>query len=51
VKGASREEQPSSVPGTARQGGDIRARWAWVEPSVWTDRMLEALERGVKGGK
>ena len=22
-----------------------------MEPSVWTDRMLEALERGVKGGK
>ncbi len=51
MKGASREERPSSVPGTARQGGDIRARWAWVEPSVWTERMLEALERGVRGGK
>ena len=26
-------------------------RWHWVEPSVWTDRMLAALEHGVKGGK
>ena len=51
MKGASREEQPLSVPGTARQGGDIRARWAWVEPSVWTERMLEALEQGVRGGQ
>lgn len=31
------------------QVGEIRARWAWVEPSVWTDRMLTALENGVKG--
>jgi RNA-directed DNA polymerase len=31
--------------------GDIRARWAWVEPSVWTDRMLSALEQGVQGGR
>ncbi|WP_168210944.1 hypothetical protein [Persicimonas caeni] len=21
-----------------------------MEPAIWTDRMLEALERGVKGG-
>lgn len=27
-----------------------RARWAWAEASVWTDRMLAALEYGVKGG-
>ena len=34
-----------------KQAGEIRARWAWVEPSVWTERMLTALEEGVKGGK
>lgn len=28
-----------------------RARYSWVEASVWTDRMLAALENGVKGGK
>ena len=33
------------------QVGEVHARWAWVEPSVWTDRMLTALETGVKGGK
>lgn len=32
------------------QAGEIRARWAWVEAAVWTDRMLMALEDGVKGG-
>jgi hypothetical protein len=26
-------------------------RWLWAEASVWTDRMLTALEEGVKGGK
>src|SRR5262245_19834967 len=25
-------------------------RWAWVEASVWTERMLAALDTGVKGG-
>lgn len=27
-----------------------RERWGWAEASVWTDRMLAALENGVKGG-
>ena len=45
------EPSPASVPCGARQAGDIRVRWAWVEPSVWTDRMLAALEHGVKGGR
>ena len=44
------EEKPVEVPQEAMQAGEIRARWAWVEPSVWTDRMLAALENGVKGG-
>ena len=26
-------------------------RWPWVETCVWTERMLAALENGVKGGK
>lgn len=25
--------------------------WEWVEASIWTERMLAALENGVKGGK
>lgn len=39
------------MPEKAKQAGEIRARWSWVEPSVWTDRMLTALEKGVKGGQ
>ena len=35
----------------SKQAGDICARWAWVDRGVWTERMLVALERGVKGGK
>jgi len=31
--------------------GEIQARWAWVEAEVWTERMLTALEPGVKGSK
>lgn len=46
------EKTDGSVPTSgAKQVGDRRARWAWVEPCVWTDRMLTALETGVKGGK
>jgi len=26
-------------------------QWGWVELSIWTERMLAALETGVKGGK
>ena len=43
------EVQPAPVP-QAKQAGEVRARWAWTEASVWTERMLTALERGVKGG-
>ena len=46
----SKEARPSLVPATATQGGDIPSRWLWVGPSVWTERMLTALETGVKGG-
>lgn len=31
--------------------GEALNRWEWVERSVWTDRMLQALEHGVKGGR
>ena len=47
----SREGRPASVPEKAKQAGDIYERWRWVEPSVWTERMLTALENGVKGGR
>jgi RNA-directed DNA polymerase len=49
----SSEEQPVRVPSAseAKQTGEAQAgKWAWVERSVWTDRMLDALMQGVKGG-
>jgi len=45
------EKQPEIVSATTKHAGDIQARWDWVEPAVWTERMLTALEEGVKGGK
>jgi len=48
------QDKPATVP-CAKQAGEIleagqrRSRWSWVETSVWTDRMLAALENGVKG--
>lgn len=43
--------QPATVSQETKQAGEVRARWAWTEPSVWTERMLTALEQGVKGGR
>jgi RNA-directed DNA polymerase len=46
------KQLPDAVPGNrAKPAGEIRARWAWVEAEVWTERMLTALEQGVLGGK
>jgi RNA-directed DNA polymerase len=45
------ETRSSQVAAMPTQDEEIRARWGWVEPSVWTERMLAALENGVKGGK
>jgi RNA-directed DNA polymerase len=51
VKDRQTEDRPATVPLEAKLAGDIRSRWPWVEPNVWTERMLTALENGVKGGK
>ena len=45
------EDPPTGVPEGATQVGSVRQKWGWTEPSVWTDRMLAALENGVRGGK
>ena len=56
VKDGSMQQQPMAVPKGAKQIGEDpaarerRSRWQWCEASVWTDRMLTALENGVKGG-
>lgn len=51
------QDKPTAVPDLfgATQAGKVplkvqrRERWLWAETSVWTDRMLAALEYGVKG--
>ncbi len=43
------EKQPTTVP-QAKQVGDAGGLRTWAEPTVWTDRMLTALEQGVQGG-
>lgn len=46
-----KEDEPVSVSDGTKQAGEIWDRWSWVEPDVWTERMLTALEERVKGGK
>ncbi len=46
------KQLPDAVPRKgASPAGELRARGAWVEAEVWTERMLTALEQGVLGGK
>ena len=46
------ENKSAAVPQVgAKQVEEIYGRWPWVERSVWSARMLQALENGVKGGK
>ena len=47
----TKETKPSLVGGSSKQGGEVRERFSWAEPAVWTDRMLAALVKGVKGNK
>ena len=47
---------PAAVPERAPRAGQIHEAslphqdWSWVEPRIWTERMLAALPQGVKGG-
>ena len=41
--GASRAA-PVTGATPSPQAADIRDRWSWVEPSVWSERMLTRLE-------
>jgi RNA-directed DNA polymerase len=51
VTHASPTSQPTPVPDGASPVGAVRARWAWTASEVWTERMLTALEQGVRGGR
>jgi hypothetical protein len=44
-----REPTPSPVTAGSAPDGDVLLRWSWTERAVWTERMLTALEEGVKG--
>lgn len=46
-----REEKPPSVPATDKPGGEAFRRPAGAEPGVWTERMLTALARGLRGNQ
>jgi RNA-directed DNA polymerase len=45
-----RQGKAPAVSARTKQGAEARD-WSWVEASVWTDRMVSALENGVKGGR
>jgi RNA-directed DNA polymerase len=45
------EQRPPIVAATPAQGREVPSRWDWTEPAAWTERMLTALDNGVKGGK
>ena len=38
-------------PQGAKHGASPAASWPWVDRSIWTERMLAALDNGVKGRK
>jgi RNA-directed DNA polymerase len=38
---------PSAVP-SDKPGGSKQLQWSWAQPEVWTERMLAALETGMK---
>lgn len=42
-----------NLPGVprAKQGREVAPEWAWTEASVWSERMLATLVRGIKGGQ
>jgi RNA-directed DNA polymerase len=45
------EFQPEAVSERIKRAGELMRQWGWVELSIWTERMLTALDTGVKGGK
>ena len=46
-----RETKPATVPERDRLEGEASARVAGAEPGVWTERMLTALARGMRGNQ
>ena len=46
-----KETKPASVPVRDKPAGEASARVAGAEPGVWTERMLTALARGLRGNQ
>jgi RNA-directed DNA polymerase len=46
-----KEPRPATVPFTATPAGEPPTVKEWANRCVWTDRMLTALETGVRGGR
>jgi RNA-directed DNA polymerase len=51
VNNKQSENKSTEVPNGAKQAEETRGRWLWVERTVWSERMLQTLVTGVKGGK
>lgn len=51
VMNGKAETKLAIVPLAAKQAKETQSQWSWVESAVWSERMLTALEQGVKGGK
>lgn len=48
----SKRKEPTVTPPGSKQGSSTgSAEPAWIDRSIWTDRMLAALGNGVKGNK
>lgn len=48
------KQESTGSAGQAKRGAETDARsrdWSWVEAAVWTERMVSALDNGVKGGR
>ena len=47
----SASEAAAVIVGSKQVASNRPVDWAWVDRSIWTERMLAALEDGVRGGK
>jgi RNA-directed DNA polymerase len=45
------EQRPATVPFAATPAGQPPSVKEWANRHIWTDRMLTALQRGVRGGR
>ena len=51
AKRGKRDYKPVTVPFSATPAGEPPSVEDWANPSVWTERMLNTLQQGVRGGK